>query len=48
LASTLILIGLGFKVAAAPFQIWTTDVYEGAPAVKDSFSADKGRALRFC
>ena len=28
---TLILVGLGFKVAAAPFQIWTPDVYEGAP-----------------
>jgi NADH-quinone oxidoreductase subunit N len=31
LGLTLILIGLGFKVAAAPFQIWTPDVYEGAP-----------------
>jgi NADH-quinone oxidoreductase subunit N len=27
-----ILIGLAFKVAAAPFQMWTPDVYEGAPA----------------
>src|ERR1700730_4054111 len=27
----LILVGLGFKVAAAPFQVWTPDVYEGAP-----------------
>ena len=26
----LILIGLGFKVSAAPFQVWTPDVYEGA------------------
>jgi NADH-quinone oxidoreductase subunit N len=25
-------VGLGFKVAAAPFHIWTPDVYEGAPA----------------
>src|SRR5208283_436942 len=25
------LVGLGFKVAAAPFQVWTPDVYEGAP-----------------
>jgi NADH-quinone oxidoreductase subunit N len=31
LGFSLILIGLGFKVAAAPFQIWTPDVYEGAP-----------------
>src|SRR5438067_6645166 len=26
----LILVGLGFKVAAVPFQIWVTDVYHGA------------------
>ena len=31
-ASALMFIGLGFKVAAAPFHIWTPDVYEGAPA----------------
>jgi len=40
LALTLILVGLGFKVAAAPFQIWTPDVYEGAPTpVTALFSA---------
>ena len=27
----LMLIGLGFKASAAPFHIWTPDVYEGAP-----------------
>src|SRR5712664_3872614 len=31
LGLALILIGLGFKVALAPFQVWTPDVYEGAP-----------------
>src|ERR1700724_540905 len=31
-ALALILIGLGFKVSAAPFHVWTPDVYEGAPA----------------
>lgn len=31
-AAALMLIGLGFKVAAAPFHVWTPDVYEGAPA----------------
>ena len=31
-AVALMVIGLGFKVAAAPFHIWTPDVYEGAPA----------------
>jgi NADH-quinone oxidoreductase subunit N len=40
LGLTLILVGLGFKVAAAPFQIWTPDVYEGAPTpVSALFSA---------
>jgi len=27
----LVLVGLGFKVAAAPFQLWVPDVYQGAP-----------------
>jgi len=31
-AMALMFVGLGFKVAAAPFHIWTPDVYEGAPA----------------
>src|SRR5205814_8656335 len=40
LGLAMILIGLGFKVAAAPFQIWTPDVYEGAPTpVTALFSA---------
>ena len=32
LAMAMILIGIGFKVSAAPFQVWTPDVYEGAPS----------------
>lgn len=31
-ATALIFVGLGFKVASAPFHVWTPDVYEGAPA----------------
>jgi NADH-quinone oxidoreductase subunit N len=31
-AAALMMIGLGFKVASAPFHVWTPDVYEGAPA----------------
>ena len=31
-ATALMIVGLGFKVASAPFHIWTPDVYEGAPA----------------
>jgi NADH-quinone oxidoreductase subunit N len=32
LATAMMLIGLGFKVSAAPFHVWTPDVYQGAPA----------------
>lgn len=40
LGLALLLIGLAFKVAAAPFQFWTPDVYEGAPTpVTALFSA---------
>src|SRR5436190_6908328 len=33
----LILVGLAFKVAAAPFHMWTPDVYDGAPSVVTAF-----------
>ena len=40
LGLALMFIGLAFKVAAAPFQVWTPDVYEGAPTpVTALFSA---------
>ena len=32
LAVAMVLIGLGFKVSAAPFHVWTPDVYQGSPA----------------
>src|SRR6058998_2416519 len=31
-AIALMFVGLGFKVSAAPFHVWTPDVYQGAPA----------------
>ena len=40
LGLSLVLIGIGFKAAVAPFQVWTPDVYEGAPTpVTALFSA---------
>ncbi|MBI3158743.1 MAG: NADH-quinone oxidoreductase subunit N [Chloroflexi bacterium] len=39
LGAALILIGFGFKVAAAPFHMWTPDVYEGAPTPVTAFMA---------
>lgn len=37
LGSGLVLVGLGFKVAAVPFHMWTPDVYEGAPTSVTAF-----------
>src|SRR5262249_18604174 len=31
-AVALMFVGIGFKIASAPFHVWTPDVYEGAPA----------------
>jgi NADH-quinone oxidoreductase subunit N len=33
----LIMVGISFKVSAAPFHFWAPDVYDGAPAVVTSF-----------
>jgi NADH-quinone oxidoreductase subunit N len=43
----MILVGLGFKASAAPFHMWTPDVYEGAPTSVTGFmsSATKVAAL---
>jgi len=35
--ASLLLVGLGFKVAAVPFHMWTPDVYEGAPTPVTAF-----------
>src|SRR3989440_6188845 len=35
----MILVGLGFKASAAPFHMWTPDVYEGAPTPITGFMA---------
>ena len=35
--AAMVLVGFGFKVAAAPFHMWTPDVYEGAPTVVTAF-----------
>jgi NADH-quinone oxidoreductase subunit N len=43
----LMFIGLGFKVAAAPFHIWTPDVYEGAPAPVVGFMSTAPKAAVF-
>jgi len=47
LGFALILTGLGFKVAAAPFQVWTPDVYEGAPTPVTALFAAGPKAAAF-
>src|SRR5215831_3252704 len=47
LGLALILIGLGCKVAVAPFQIWTPDVYEGAPTPVTALFAAGPKAAAF-
>jgi NADH-quinone oxidoreductase subunit N len=43
----LLLVGLGFKVSAAPFHTWTPDVYQGAPTPVTSFMAAATKAAGF-
>jgi NADH-quinone oxidoreductase subunit N len=43
----LILVGLGFKIAAFPFQVWAPDVYEGSPAPATAFLAVGSKAAGF-
>ena len=40
-------IGLLFKIAAAPFHMWTPDVYEGAPTPITAFMATATKAAAF-
>jgi len=46
-AVALIFTGLGFKVACAPFHIWTPDVYEGAPSPVVAFMSTAPKAAAF-
>ena len=46
-AMALMFVGLGFKVAAAPFHVWTPDVYEGAPAPVVGFMSTAPKAAAF-
>ena len=47
LAVALMFVGLGFKVASAPFHVWTPDVYEGAPAPVVAFMSTGPKAAVF-
>jgi len=43
----LVLVALGFKVAAAPFQFWVPDVYQGAPTPVTAFLSVGSKAAGF-
>ena len=43
----LLLVGLGFKVAAVPFHMWTPDVYQGAPTPVTAFMASATKVAAF-
>jgi NADH-quinone oxidoreductase subunit N len=43
----LVLVALGFKVAAAPFQFWVPDVYQGAPTPITAYLAVASKAAGF-
>ena len=43
----LLFVGLGFKVAAVPFHMWTPDVYQGSPTPATAFMAAAAKAAGF-
>ena len=43
----LVMIALGFKIAAAPFQIWVPDVYQGAPTPVTAYLSVGSKAAGF-
>jgi NADH-quinone oxidoreductase subunit N len=40
-----VVVGLGFKLAAAPFHYWAPDVYQGAPATSVALIAAASKAV---
>jgi NADH-quinone oxidoreductase subunit N len=47
IGAALILVGLGFKIAAVPFHMWTPDVYQGAPTAVTAFMAAGAKVAGF-
>jgi NADH-quinone oxidoreductase subunit N len=47
IGAAFILVGLGFKVAAVPFHMWTPDVYQGAPSAVTAFMAAGAKIAGF-
>lgn len=47
IGAALMIVGFGFKIAMAPFHVWTPDVYEGAPSPVTGFMAAGPKAAAF-
>lgn len=47
IGGAMLIVGFGFKIAAAPFHVWTPDVYEGAPSPVTGFMAAGPKAAAF-
>jgi NADH-quinone oxidoreductase subunit N len=45
--AAMMLVGFGFKVAAAPFHLWSPDVYEGAPTPVTAFLSTGAKSAAF-
>jgi NADH-quinone oxidoreductase subunit N len=45
--AAMMLVGFGFKIASAPFHLWTPDVYEGAPTIVTGFMSTGPKAAVF-
>ncbi|MGE0883579.1 MAG: NADH-quinone oxidoreductase subunit N [Blastocatellales bacterium] len=47
IGAAMMLVGFGFKIASAPFHLWTPDVYEGAPTIVTGFMSTGPKAAVF-
>lgn len=47
IALIMVVVGFGFKVAAAPFHLWAPDAYQGAPTVSAGFIASSSKVASF-
>jgi NADH-quinone oxidoreductase subunit N len=45
--AALLVVGLGYKIAVAPFHMWTPDVYEGSPTPVTAFMSVGTKAAGF-
>jgi len=47
IGAALLLVGFGFKIAAAPFHMWTPDVYQGSPSAVTAFMSSGAKIAGF-